>query len=511
MSSDGCWIATGSFDNTAKVWEANTGEELLTLPMDPVTGYALMGYSGIVRWVEFDAKSERLLTGSSDGTARIWDPVTGQLMARFVVGEPDRDGVKAHFLPDQKHVILSSGNRIQVRDASTGRQVTEAPGRGADRGWGFSHDGRRMFTASVEAPWDFPGFGHGTLEIWDIEEAPRRILDRAGREPFTGLSLSPDGQNVACAAKDYGVHRWESFPWREEEYAAKGVQKAEGRRQKSEVSESGPRTEWAAMVRQYARSYWQERLEAELNGVEGELTEPRVIEVPIDRTLFPKRDPRASDNQLDLSDFYTGQLGEAFHGRVSPALQQDDDLSGLAAGLVEVGGIKFDMRGVIQLRRAEPLGGAWELATLDDPVRVDGIPIQQETSRLHLLLGTVRGKNNVQGDGTAQGEEAVPGEGAVIGRLELHYPDGETRPLELVYGHDVRDWWEDPAYAATEGTGRAKVVWTGTNPVANENGCRLRLYLNTRDNPRPGVRITTFDFVSAMSESGPFLIAVTVE
>ena len=95
--------------------------------------------------------------------------------------------------------------------------------------------------------------------------------------------------------------------------------------------------------------------------------------------------------------------------------------------------------------------------------------------------------------------------------MELHYADGETRPLELVYGRDVRDWWEDPAYAAAEGTDRAKVVWTGTNPVANENGCRLRLYLNTRDNPRPGVKITTFDFVSAMSESGPFLIAVTLD
>jgi hypothetical protein len=326
---------------------------------------------------------------------------------------------------------------------------------------------------------------------------------------LTGLALSPDGQNVDCAAKDYGVHRWESFPWREEDYA----RKEEGRRKKEESSESGPRTEWAAKVRQYARSYWRERLQAELNGVEGELAEPRVIEVPIDRTLFPKRDPHASDNQLDLSGLYTGELGEAFHGRVSPALQQDDDLSELAAGVVELGGIEFDIRGVIQLRRAEPLGGVWELPTLDDPVRVDGIPIQKETPRLHLLLGTVRGKNSHHlSEGTAQSEEAaIPGEGTVIGRLEFHYADGETRSLDLVYGRDVRDWWYDPARATFEATDRARVVWTGTNPVANENGHRLRLYLNTRDNPRPGVKITTFDFVSAMTETAPFLIAVTVE
>ena len=154
--------------------------------------------------------------------------------------------------------------------------------------------------------------------------------------------------------------------------------------------------EWAAMVRQYARVYWRERLQAELHGVEGEPAEPRVVEVPIDRTLFPKRDPRAGRNQLDLTDFYTGELGETFHGKVGGSMDHDDDLSQLPVGLVELGGVEFDIRGVIQLRRTEPLGGAWELATLDDPVRVDGIPIQQEATRLHLLLGTVRAKEPSQ-------------------------------------------------------------------------------------------------------------------
>jgi WD40 repeat protein len=494
-SSDGRRIATGSFDNTAKVWDANTGNELLTLPMDPVGGYALMGLNNFVRSVEFDAKAERLVTGSSDCMARIWDSVTGQLIATFDGGEPGFRIVKAHFLTDQRNLITGFNSRIQVWDVSTGRLVVEATGRGADRGWGFSQDGRRMFTASGEAPNYTPAFGHGTLEIWDFEESPRRILDRAGREPFTSLALSPDDRNVACAAVDYCVHRWETFPWRKEEYVAK----AEGRSQKSEVSKSGPRTEWAAMARQYARSYWRERLQAEFHGVEGEPAEPRVVEVPIDRTLLPKRDPRARGTQLDLTDFYTGELGETFHGKVASVQDHDDDLSELRVGLVELGGVEFDVRGVIQLRRADLRGAAWEFPTLDDPVRVDGILVQQEATRLHLLLGTVRG------------EGTVPSEATVIGRLELHYTDGETRSLDLVYGRDVREWWYEPARFDTEATDRASVVWTGKNPVANEYGHRLRLYLNTRENPRPGLKITTFDFVSAMSESGPFLIAVTVE
>jgi WD40 repeat protein len=201
--------------------------------MDPAGGYALMGLSNIVRLVEFDTTGGRLLTGSTDGKARIWNLVTGQPMATFV-GKPGFGKVKAHFLPDPRHLIIGSGNRFQVCDLSTGRVVTEATGRGTDHGWGFSRDGRRMFTASGEAPYSNPGYGHGTLEVWDLEETPRRILDRAGREPFGALALSPDDRTIACVGLDYCVHRWESFPWREDEYAkseAHGAcQKAEGRR-----------------------------------------------------------------------------------------------------------------------------------------------------------------------------------------------------------------------------------------------------------------------------------------
>ena len=112
-----------------------------------------------------------------------------------------------------------------------------------------------------------------------------------------------------------------------------------------------------ARVRRYAWNYWRERLQAELHGVEGELVESRVIEVPIDRTLFPKRNPATKENQLDLSGFYTGELGETFHGKVASANHQHDDLSELPVGLVELGGVEFDVRGLIQLRRADLSGG----------------------------------------------------------------------------------------------------------------------------------------------------------
>jgi WD40 repeat protein len=491
-SDDGRRIATGSLDGTAKIWDAQTGQELLTLQMDPQRGYALTGLSNGVACLVFDAKGERLLTGGGDGKARIWEVATGRLLRTLDPGEKTTT-IEGCFLPDPRYVITDADKRIQIWEVSSGRLVAQVTGRGACRGAAVSRDGRRWFVASAEAMSSHATVsGHSTLEIWDIEQSPRRILELPGSALFAWLELSPDDRTVACPAIDFCVHRRETFPWREEEYPESGGQKSEVSSQKSAI---GKQAEFADRVRQYARRYWRERLDWELNGAEGEPAEPRIMEVPLDRALFAKRDPSATTNQIDLTDFYTGELGETFHGKVCLTTDHDDDLSELSTGLMRLGGVEFDIRGVIQVRRTESLGGPWELAASDDPVRVDTIRVRQDAVRLHLLLGTF----------------APEADGTVIGRLRLHYDDGESRPLDLVYGRDVRDWWFDPTKTDTETTDRAKIVWTGLNPVANEYGRRLRLYLNTRENPRPGVKISSFDFVSTMSKSAPFLIALTVE
>jgi WD40 repeat protein len=181
-SGDGRRIATGSLDGTAKVWDARTGQELLTLPMDPQKGYALTAFSNVVSGLVFDARGERLLTGGTDGKARIWEVVTGRLLRTLNPGKKT-SWMGGYFLPDQRHLITTADNLIQVWEASTGRLVAQATGRGADSAMDFSRDGRRLFAASVEGPGSVsPGSGHSTLEVWDIEQSPRRTLELSGRE-----------------------------------------------------------------------------------------------------------------------------------------------------------------------------------------------------------------------------------------------------------------------------------------------------------------------------------------
>ena len=59
----GTKVATGSFDETAKVWDTMTGQLLST--------YA--GHKGEVVAIYFDPNGILVATGSMDKTAKLWD------------------------------------------------------------------------------------------------------------------------------------------------------------------------------------------------------------------------------------------------------------------------------------------------------------------------------------------------------------------------------------------------------------------------------------------------------
>jgi WD40 repeat protein len=67
----GTLVATASFDGTAKLWDASTGQELLTLS----------AHSGPVISISFSPDGTRLATGSLDGTVRVYTLLLDELVA----------------------------------------------------------------------------------------------------------------------------------------------------------------------------------------------------------------------------------------------------------------------------------------------------------------------------------------------------------------------------------------------------------------------------------------------
>ena len=68
FSPDGQRIVAGSADGTAKVWDAASGEELLTLK----------GHTDRIRSVAFSPDGQRIVTGSGDQTAKVWEAASGR-------------------------------------------------------------------------------------------------------------------------------------------------------------------------------------------------------------------------------------------------------------------------------------------------------------------------------------------------------------------------------------------------------------------------------------------------
>jgi WD40 repeat protein len=66
-------IATGSYDQTARLWDADSGKAIAVLG----------GHRGAVMTVAFSPIKKLLATGSIDGTIRLWNAASGELLHTF--------------------------------------------------------------------------------------------------------------------------------------------------------------------------------------------------------------------------------------------------------------------------------------------------------------------------------------------------------------------------------------------------------------------------------------------
>ena len=89
-------IVTGSFDKKAKIWDANTGQRLHTLK----------GHLNEIVCLSFDPHGMLVATGSMDSTAKLWDVETGHEIFSLVGHRAEI--VSLHFNTDGDKLMTSS-------------------------------------------------------------------------------------------------------------------------------------------------------------------------------------------------------------------------------------------------------------------------------------------------------------------------------------------------------------------------------------------------------------------
>ena len=194
VSPDGKLVATGSWDHSAKIWDAATGHAIRKLDG---------GHTGYINSVEFSPDGRELLTASDDGTARLWNVATGKPTgivfrghtARVLVGDVlARRHARAHRQRRQDGSNLGSRQRQARSQPLKGHEWAVLCGQ-------FSADGQRIITGSQD----------NTAIIWDA--AHRREADQAAtatRRRSRRSPSRPTARRVLTGSQDNTAKLWDA-------------------------------------------------------------------------------------------------------------------------------------------------------------------------------------------------------------------------------------------------------------------------------------------------------------
>ena len=237
FSPDGRRVVTVSSDQTAKIWDTTSGQELFTL-----TGHnpapQVLTYPGITG-VAFSPDGTCLATASSDTTAKVWDistplntgVATGRELltlrghAAYAPGGaalPFQGVVDVVFSPDGTHLATAGADgTARVWDAATGEELlTLVSDIGIISDIAFNPDGSRLAIA---------GWTEGLAKVWEISQALDTDLEASaaaitGQELFSltghsgqmyGITFSPDGTSLATASQDGTTRIWDAMTGQE--------------------------------------------------------------------------------------------------------------------------------------------------------------------------------------------------------------------------------------------------------------------------------------------------------
>jgi hypothetical protein len=143
------------------------------------------------------------------------------------------------------------------------------------------------------------------------------------------------------------------------------------------------------------------------------------------------------------------------------------------------------------------------------PDKVEGIKVDSTFSKLHILHATEYGTGNATPAGGMDGGPLYIADDTKIAEYMLHYADGTTETIPVVYGKDVRDWWFNEK---SKGVSRGKVAWKSVNGLTKAMNWQIRLYATAWKNPHPEKKVSSIDYSKAGdSPAAPFCIAITME
>jgi WD40 repeat protein len=167
----------------------------------PELAATLYGHRGRISGMHFDSEGNRVLTSSQDGTAKLWDVGTGDLLVDIAVS--DGTVKEGYFFNDRFVVTVDDAGQVLLWRAATGKLLWR---RTVDSDLEMAmFDPTKNWIASAAAS------SHSRLWAITSGDEVRAFVDGANDNAWvdTLLRFSPDGQSVATAGRDGSIRLWE--------------------------------------------------------------------------------------------------------------------------------------------------------------------------------------------------------------------------------------------------------------------------------------------------------------
>lgn len=198
FSPDGKHIVTGSWDNSARVWNAESGQAELKL-----TGQ----HEGFVNSAVYSPDAATIATASDDKTAVLWNAGSGAV-ERVLKGHAAAVR-SAVFSPDGKRLLTASTDKTaRLWDVATGAEIRKFEG----HAWGvlsaaFSADGSKVITGSED----------NTARVWNVDGNEPPLVLAGHTAAVSSVAFLPDarGSRVITGSFDYTAKLWDGVTGKE--------------------------------------------------------------------------------------------------------------------------------------------------------------------------------------------------------------------------------------------------------------------------------------------------------
>lgn len=193
FSPDGQSVASASFDRQIYLW--NTQDECKNYA-------ALLGHAGAILEVHWTPDGEKLISASTDKTAAVWDAFSGTRIRRF----RGHSSFVNSCCPakDEPYVVTGSDDgTIKIWDQRRRRFVNSLANKYQVTSVCYGQTSETIITAGLD----------NVVKVWDTRNLSVLHEMKGHTDTITGLRLSPDGNFVLSNAMDNTVRIWDIRPY----------------------------------------------------------------------------------------------------------------------------------------------------------------------------------------------------------------------------------------------------------------------------------------------------------